>query len=201
MHHEHHCGGAGHMHSEMKIDAALAKLEAGKFSFQMVDAIKNHVSKLERELEVTRSLHADAVRELKLQEYANWRLESETKRLNARIHAILRANILTEKAYRKLAPIVIETRTYFDASLKVAGAALERAVAGLKSGEFQALLVGASAKLYQFLKANVFTEETFRELQRYIIKMGKYLMVLKEHAVAGVLKATAYLSNLRKTSA
>jgi hypothetical protein len=189
------------MHSEMKIDAALAKLEAGKFSFQMVDAIKNHVSKLERELEVTRSLHVGAVRELKLQEYANWRLESETKRLNARIHAILRANILTEKAYRKLAPIVIETRTYFDASLKVAGAALERAVAGLKSGEFQALLVGASAKLYQFFKANVFTEATFREMQRYAMKMGQYLRVLKEHAVAGVLKATAYLSNLRKTSA
>lgn len=189
------------MHSEMKIDAALAKLEAGKFSFQMVDAIKNHISKLERELEVTRSLHADAVRELKLQEYAIWRLESETKRLNARIHAILRANILTEKAYRKLAPIVIETRTNFDASLKVAGAALERAVAGLKSGEFQAQLVDECAKLYQFFMANVFTEETFREYQRYAIKMGQYLRVLKVHAVTSVLKATAYLSNLRKTSA
>ncbi|MGJ0510065.1 MAG: hypothetical protein ACR652_23680 [Methylocystis sp.] len=189
------------MHSEMKIDAALAKLEAGKFSFQMVDAIKNHVRKLERELEVTRSLHASAVRELKLEEYANWRLESETKRLNARIHAILRANILTEKAYRKMAPIANETGRYVDASLKVAGAALERAVAVLKSGEIQAQLVGASAKLYQFFKANVFTEETFRELQRYAIKMGQYLRVFKEHAVTGVLKATAYLSNLRKTSA
>ena len=56
------------MPNEMKIDAALADLEAGKFSFRMVDAIKNHVQRLESELEVTRSLHASAVRELKLQD-------------------------------------------------------------------------------------------------------------------------------------
>lgn len=49
------------MPGEMKIDAALADLEAGKFSFRMVDAIKNHFNKLECELEVTRSPHASAV--------------------------------------------------------------------------------------------------------------------------------------------
>ncbi|MEK4031775.1 hypothetical protein WOC76_20575 [Methylocystis sp. IM3] len=83
------------MPSEMKIDAALADLEAGKFSFRMVDAIANHVKKLESELEVTRRLHASAVRELRLQEYANWKLERELTSLNARIQALFRANILT----------------------------------------------------------------------------------------------------------
>ncbi len=112
------------MPSEMKIDMALAKLEGGKFSFQMVDAIKNHVSKLERELEVTRRLHVSAVRELRVREYANWRLENELQKLNTRINAILRVNILTEKAYKKMTPLATETGKYFYALLNVTGAAL-----------------------------------------------------------------------------
>ncbi len=121
------------MPSEMKIDAALADLEAGKFSFRMVDAIENHVKKLESELEVTRSLHASAVRELKLQEYANWKLERELTSLNARIRALLRANILTEEAYRKMTPIVIEIGKYFSVSLEFAGASVEAATANLRA--------------------------------------------------------------------
>ncbi len=185
----------------MKIDMALAKLEAGKFSFQMVDAIKHHVSKLERELEVTRRLHVSAVRELRVREYANWRLENELQKLNARINSILRANILTEKAYKKMAPVATETGKYFDALLNVTGAALERAAAGVKSGEFQTQLVGACSKLYEFFQANVPTEEeALREIRRYTIKTGEYLAVLKRHATTGAMRAAAYLSNLRKTS-
>ena len=40
------------MSEKMKIDVALANLEAGKFSFRMVDAIKDHISRVENELAV-----------------------------------------------------------------------------------------------------------------------------------------------------
>ena len=189
------------MSSEMKIDAALAKLESGKFSFQMADAIKNHVSKLECELEVARSLHASAIRELKVKEYANWRLEGELSRLNAKIYALLRANMLTKKAYRELIPVAAKLEAYFVASLKLARAAVERAAADLKSGKFHAQVVDASSKIYELLKANAPTEKTFREMQPYAIKMGEYSEVLKKRAAAVMVRATAYLSNLHKTSA
>ena len=169
----------------MKIDAALADLEAGKFSFRMVDTIKNHVNKLESELEVTRSLHGSAVRELKMQEYSNWRLERELTSLNARIQALLTANILTERAYRKMRPIAIEIGKYFSVSSECAGAVLEKAMANLKSGDFQSQLVDLSSKLYEFLSANAPTEETFREIRRYAIKMGESFQVFKRHAAVG----------------
>jgi hypothetical protein len=188
------------MPGEMKVDAALADLEAGKFSFRMVDAIKSHVDKLERELEVTRCLHASAVRELKLQEYANWRLERELKSLNARIHALLQANILTEEAYRKMRPVSVEIGKYFSASLKFAGAGLEKAMANLKSGEFQTQLVGRSSRLHELLRAGAPTEEAFEEIRRYAVKMGGSVEVFIRHAAAGFARASAYLSNLHKTS-
>jgi hypothetical protein len=195
-------GGVDDMPSEMKIDAALAKLEAGKFSFQMVDAIKNHTSKLERELEVMRRLHASALRELQLKEYANWRLENKLKKLNSRIRAVLRANMLTEEVYRKMAPVAIEAGKYFNALSKVAGETLGRAADGLRSGKFQAQFFRVFAKLYELLKANLPTkEEARREMWRYTIKMGENFKVLRRHAAAGVVWAAGYLSNFRKTSA
>ena len=188
------------MPSEMKIGAALADLEAGKFSFRMVDAIKNHVQKLECELDVTRSLHATAVRELKLQEYANWRLESELKSLNARIHALVRANILTEEAYRMMRPIVVEVGKYFSASLELAGTGLKIAKANLKSGKFQSQLVASSSKLHEALRSIRPTEKTFQQIRPYAIKMGEALQVLEKQAATAIARATAYLSNLNKTS-
>ncbi len=125
----------------------------------MVDAIKNHVQRLEGELEVARSLHTSAVRELKLQEYANWRLESELKSLNAKIQALVRANILTEEAYRKMVPVAVEIGEYFSASLEFAGAGLERATANLKSGKFKSQLVDSSSRLYAFLRASAPTKK------------------------------------------
>jgi hypothetical protein len=184
----------------MKIDAALADLEVGKFSFRMVDAIKGHVQRLESELEVTRSLHASAVRELKVQEYANWRLEREVTSFNARIQALLRANILTEEAYRMMRPITLEVGKYFSASLKCAGAGLEIATANLKSRKFQSQLADSSSRLYECLRASAPTEETFREIRRSAIKMGKSLQVLERHAASMIARATAYLSNSNKTS-
>jgi hypothetical protein len=184
----------------MKIDAALADLEAGKFSFRMVDTIKNHINKLESELEVTRNLNASAVCELKLQEYTNWRLESELKSLNARIHALVRANILTEKAYRMTRPIAIEVGKYFSASFEFAGTGLEIAKANLKSGKLQSQLVESSSKLHEALRSITPTEKTFQQIRPYAIKTGEALQVLEKHAATAIARATAYLSNLNKTS-
>jgi hypothetical protein len=193
-------GGEAHMPSEMKIDAALADLEAGKFSFRMVEAIENHVEKLESELEVTRSLHASAVREMKLLEYANWRLEREVTSLNAKIQALLTVNRLTEEAYRMMRPIAIEVGKYFSASLKCAATVLQRTKANLQSGEFQVQLVHFSSKFYEALKTIAPTEKIFQVILPYAIKMGEYLRVLEKHAATVLARATAYLSNLNKTS-
>jgi hypothetical protein len=188
------------MPGNMKIDAALADLDAGKFSFRMVGTIKNHIDKLESELEVTRSLHANAVRELKLQEYANWRLEREVTSLNARTQALLRANILTEDVCRMMRPIAVETGKYFSASFECAGAAFEKAMTYLKSGKPQAQLVDSSSKLYEFLRENAPTDETFGELRCYANKMGKSFEVFRRQAATRIAKATAYLSDFHKTS-
>ncbi|ARN81356.1 hypothetical protein B1812_10015 [Methylocystis bryophila] len=90
----------------MDIELALANLEAGKFSFRMVDAIKDRLEKLENEVTLLRSLHSEAMSDLRQQQLAAWRLESETTRLNAKIHALLKANALTEKASRAVAPLM-----------------------------------------------------------------------------------------------
>ena len=188
------------MSIEMKIEAALAKLEAGKFSFQMVDAIKNHVTQLERELDVIRDLHASAIRELKLQEYANWRLERDLKRSNAKIYTLLQANRVTESAYQAMAPIALKSRDSIDASAKAVGRALERGVADLKSGELQSRLADETAKLYQLLKTHAPREEIVREMRAWAIKIGEYAQVFKKHASAAVASALAYLSSLHKKS-
>jgi hypothetical protein len=188
------------MPGNIKIDVALADLEAGKFSFRMVDAIKNHIGKLESELEVTHSLHANAVRELKLQEYSNWRLEREITSLNARTQALLRANMLTENVCRMMKPIAVEIGKYFSASFDCAGAAFEKAMTYLKSDKPRAQLVDSSSKLYAFLKENAPTDETFQEIQYHAKKVAEPFKIFGRHATAQVARATAYLSDLHKTS-
>ena len=86
------------MASKMDIELALANLEAGKFSFRMVDAIKEQLEKLESEVTLMREQHIELTNELRLQQIANWRLEGETTRLNDKIHSLVRANVLAEKA-------------------------------------------------------------------------------------------------------
>lgn len=188
------------MSNEMKIHAALAKLEAGKFSFQMVDAIKSHVSKLENELEVARSLHASAIRELKCQEYHNWRLEGELSKLNSKIYALLKANMLTEKAYREMTPLVIKSGEFFEVAKKFAGLALERATAYLKAGKLQSQLIDANTKIYELLKANMPTEKDLREMKRHAIKVGEYFKALRKVIASSVERATSYLSTIHKSA-
>jgi hypothetical protein len=149
------------MASKMEIEFALSDLEAGKFSFRMVDAIKEHVDKLENELEVVRSLHADAISDLRRQELTNWRLEGEVRKLNAKIYALLKANMLTETAIREMTAVAI------------------------KMAEFLRL-----AKKHAAPTANMLMERAFKEMTPLAIKMGGYLRVAKKPVGASLEKVT-----------
>jgi len=151
-------------------------------------------------LEVARSLHASAIRELKLQEYANWRLEGELRKLNARIYTLLKANVLMERADREMTRFVVKSGEFFGVSKKFAGVALERATAYLKTGKLQSQLIDANAKIYELLKANMPTEKDLREMKPYAVKLGEYFEVLKKHIASSVEKAMAYLSTLYKSA-
>jgi len=188
------------MSDKMKIDVALANLESGKFSFQMIDAIKEHIGGLENELEVVRGLHDSAVRDLKLQEIANWRLEGELRKLNAQIYAVLRANLLTQKTYAGMTFVAMKMGAYFEASRKIAAPALEQVTADLKTGKLQSQCVDAAAKLYALPREIMPAQSAYRELTPYAHKLGKYLAVSKKSVGVQLDKASAYLVNLRKTA-
>ena len=189
------------MSDQMKIDAALANLESAKFSLRTVDAIKDHISGLENELEIVRGLHSSAIHDLKRIEFTNWRLEGELKKLNAKIYALLKANVLAEKAYTELTVAALKTGAYFEASKKFAGPALQQVMADLKSGKLQSQCVDAAAKLYALLKEIMPTRSTLREMTAYAHKLGEYLAVAQKYGGAQLEKASAYLATLNKTAA
>jgi hypothetical protein len=182
-------GGAMHMSNEMKIDSremnidlALANLEAGKFSFRMVDAIKDHIDKLETELNVARGLHTRTIRELKLRDYANCRLEAELKKLNVKIFALLRANLLTEKTCRQTAAFAIQMAEYFKAFRKYVGTSLETTIADVRDGKFSFQMADVKDQVevlrglltHALLKANVLTRKAYREMTPLAIKTSEF---------------------------
>ncbi len=185
---------------EMKIDVALANLESGKFSFRMVAAIKDYIDKLEAELEAARGLHASAIRELKSRDYAIWRLEAELRKLNRKIHALLRANMLVEETYSQAAALVIQLAEYFEAFKKYAGASLETTIAGAKEGKFSLLMAnGAKDRVevlrghlsHILLKAEILTRSAYREMTPLAIKVGEYFEMLTRYAGASLEKTIA----------
>jgi hypothetical protein len=179
------------MSNEMKIDVALANLEAGKFSFKMVDAIKEHVGKLESELEVLRGLQDSAIRDIKELEYANWRLEGELTKLNAKVYALLKANVLTEKAVQESSRLAAKAREAAGAMVRLAGASWDWAKSELNA-ENRAILL---------LEAKKAAEKARREATPYAIKAGEYLELVKKWVAATQEKATAYISSLNKNAA
>jgi len=181
------------MSDKMKIDVALTNLEAGKFSFGMVDAIKDHISGLENELELARGRHDSVIGDIKLQQIANWRLEGELTKLNAQIYALLRANILTEKAYGGVAFVGMKTGEYAEVARKYAAAALEQVIADLKSGKLQSQLVDSSAKIYVLLREIMPTKSALRELTPYANKAGEYAEVARKFAGAALERTIADL--------
>lgn len=188
------------MSDKNQIDAALAKLEAGKFSFQMVETIRNHIARIENELQTTSRLHAEAVQDLQRQEYAVWRLEGEVSKLNAKIHALIKANVLSEKADRAAALAWAKAAEYFEISKKYAFEIAHGVVADLKKGEMPAQLVPVKEKA-DALKARLFNEKTAAEIAPYVSKAAEALEMAKKQALVAADRAAAYLSTLHKTAA
>jgi|WetSurMetagenome_2_1015567.scaffolds.fasta_scaffold282395_1 hypothetical protein len=188
------------MSDNFQIDAALAKLEAGKFSFQMVETIRTHIARIENELQTTSRLHADAVQELQRQEYAVWRLEAEVSKLNAKIHALIKANVLSEKADRAAAIALAKMAEYFEISKKYALETARGVAADLKKGEMPAQLVQAKEKA-EALRAQIFNEKTAAEIEPYVRKAAEGLEIAKKQALVMADRAAAYLSTLHKTAA
>lgn len=183
------------MSSQTNIDVALAKLEAGRFSFQMVDAIKDHIARIENELQTTRSLHAEAVEDLQRQEYAVWRLESEVQKLNAKIHGLIRSNLMVERADRAAVVAMAKTAEYAVFSRNYALATARRV-----ADELPSLLAEAKAKARD-LQAEIFNEKTAAEFERYVGKAMETFEAAKKQAHVIVDRAVAYLSTLHKTAA
>ncbi|PPD45211.1 MAG: hypothetical protein CTY15_05015 [Methylocystis sp.] len=181
------------MATKMEIQTALAHLEAGKFSFRMVDAIKDHVATLEGELSGVSALHAGAVKDLANQEYANARLEAELRKVNARMYALMKANALTEIAVRETSRGAVMLRDY-------------ASVAGKQSVEFSKKALAYLAKLdvqseVEKARSHPMTQKALREMQPALVKAKEYLPVVKKQVAATVEKATAYIATLNKKAA
>jgi hypothetical protein len=177
------------MASKMEIELALANLEAGKFSFRMVDAIKDRLEKLENEVTLLRGLHGDLMNDLRHQQLANWRLEGETTRLNAKIHSLLRANALTEKAARATASVADRTgeslRLFQERATPGATRMLENAIDGMA-----ALAIKLVKLAHKTLKPASPAGE-----------MEESLEILKKQANASLEKTSSQISASGKTAA
>jgi hypothetical protein len=188
------------MSNRVQIEVALAQLEAGKFSFQMVDAIKDHISRIESELRTTRALHAEAEDALLRQRGALWRLEREVQRLNARIHDLVRAKFLVEKTERAARVAFARMGEHAGVVTKHALETAQGIAAGLKSGELRAPLAEAKGKALA-LQARIFDEKTLAEVEPYMRRATESLEAARKHAQLLLDRATAYLSTLHKTAA
>lgn len=194
------------MAGKMEIDLALTNLEAGKFSFRMVDAIKEHIDGLEKELGAVRDLHAGAVSDLKRQELANWRLEGEVRKLNAKVYALLRANMLTEIAVREATAAMARVGEFLEAVKKEAVPAaigltrktyLETKPVAIKAGAY--LL--AATRNHAAPAAAMLAQKALREMKPLTLRIGAYLQMAQKRARASLEKALAYLSTLNKNAA
>lgn len=186
------------MSNRMNIDAAMAQLEAGKFSFQMVDAIKEHVAALASEVEVLRASQADAASEIKRREYAVWRLEAEACKLNARIHALVRANAFSELLCRESAAVSVKLAGYAEVAARAGRAAFARAMADIEAGKPQAELARLHAALLTLIREHAPTEQQIREA---VAQIEPYLETAKKRLGPSVEKMAAYLSNMKKNFA
>ena len=152
-------------------ERALADLEAGKFSFPMVDAIRDHVNKLETELQRVSTLHDGAVNQLRQQEYTILRLEAELRKVNARLYALLKANILTEIALRETKRGAVKFVEFLPVARKHAEEGSKAALAYLST-------------------------IALRETKRGAVKFVEFLPVARKHAEEGSKAALAYLSTI-----
>jgi hypothetical protein len=186
------------MSDKMKFDVAMAQLEAGKFSFQMVEAIKEHFDSLEREADVLRASHADAIIEIKRQEFARFRLETEARKLNGVIHALLKANAFSELFCRESAVLSAKLRDYLSLFAREARPLLERVIEEIKAGKPQAEVAKASAAVLALVKEHAPTEQEIRDV---VSQMGPHLEAARKRVGPQLEKITAYVSNLKRNFA
>lgn len=172
---------------------ALADLAAGKFSFEMVDAIKDHVGALETdlarvttEMERVSALHARAVNESRQQEYRISRLEGELRTLNARVYALLKANAVTQTALDAAKRGAVSFVEFLPVARYYAEAGSKATLAYLASIDFKSK--------FEALKAHPTTEKARREIERLAEKLVEYLPVARERAEEASKQALAYLS-------
>lgn len=172
---------------------ALADLAAGKFSFEMVDAIKDHVGALETdlarvttEMERVSALHARAVNESRQQEYRISRLEGELRTLNARVYALLKANAVTQTALDAAKRGAVSFVEFLPVARYYAEAGSKATLAYLASIDFKGK--------FEALKAHPTTEKAQRESERLAAKFVEYLPVARKRAEEASKKALDYLS-------
>jgi hypothetical protein len=174
------------MASNMEIELALTNLEAGKFSFRMVDAIKDRLEKLEKEVTLLQGLQGELLCDLRQQQIANWRLEGEATRLNAKIHSLLKANALAENASRATASVASRTgeslRLLQERATPTATRMLENAI------DAMAVL---AVKLVRFV----------HKAGSHAAKMEESLEILKKQANASLEKTSSQISASGKTAA
>ena len=82
---------------EYAIDKALKELEQGKFSFQMVECVNQHIEKQQEELAELRTFKARAKTDLAQYELKTFRLEQDLRAANTAILRLLKTNALLEQ--------------------------------------------------------------------------------------------------------
>ncbi|MGJ0533621.1 hypothetical protein [Methylocystis sp.] len=206
-------------------ERALADLEAGKFSFPMVDAIRDHVNQLDAELQRARtelqsvnSLHEGVVNQLRQQEFTILRLEGELRKLNARLYALLKANVLTEIALRETKRGAVKFIELLPVARKHAEEGSKAALAYLSTIDFKAKVEAAKAHPltektlawlanldlraeWTKLKTHRLTTKAISELQSALLMAKDNLPVVQKRIAALVEKATAYIAELQKKAA
>ncbi len=211
----------------MKLEGrrALADLAAGKFSFEMVDAIKDHVGALETELERVRTeaervgaQYERSVNAARQQEYKIFRLEADLRTANARIYALLKANALTQTAVGEAKRGVASVVEYLPVARKHAEEGSKAALAYLATvdfkGKFEALKAHPATKKtiawlanvdvpaeWTKLKTHPLTKKALSELRQVLLKAKEYSPVARKQIVALVEKVTAYIAQLQKKAA
>ncbi|MGD9656587.1 MAG: hypothetical protein AB7U61_02945 [Methylocystis sp.] len=174
---------------------ALADLAAGKFSFEMVDAIKDYagaletdLERVEMELERVSALHERALNHARQQEYKIFRLEGELRALNARVYALLKTNALTETALNAAKRGAVSVVEFLPVARDYAEAGSKKALAYLATIDFKGK--------FEALKAHPMTQKAQREIERLAVKLVEYLPVARRQAEEASKKAWAYLSTV-----
>lgn len=199
-------------------ERALADLAAGKFSFPMVDAIRDHMQTLETELSCARTelervngLHESALNQLRQKDYAIGRLEGELRHLNARVYALLKANALTEAALRETKRGAAKFVEYLPVARKHAEDGAKMAWTYLSNldvqGKFEALKAHPITEKtrvwlanldpqaeWMKLKTHPLTKKALDALQTALVQAREQYPVVQKRIAATVEKATAYIS-------